>query len=261
MDWYPRYPALWRSKTRSLDPYQDGCYLRLVDEYMETRQPLPDDDRALARIIGISFEDWMKLAAEVVRKFFVAQNGVLYHDRCDKILDEQDLIAKQKSEKGKKGAEVRWRKNKDLDATGIAQALPKNATGQDRTESITPVIDSPPVVPHPKTDEGNSNDAKPKRSKKPATHIADDFGPDFAGLALCTDLGLDADRVTREFIDYWKSVGKSMSDWQATFRNRARKLAEYREEREQRKVSERSGTRDVVGAAVRAAAIRSSKKL
>ena len=41
-----------------LNPFQDGCYLRLVDHYMETRQPLADNDAALARIIGISVEEW-----------------------------------------------------------------------------------------------------------------------------------------------------------------------------------------------------------
>ena len=153
MDWYPRYSSLWRSKTRHLDPYQEGCYLRLVDEYMEMRQPLPDDDRALARIIGISLEEWQTNACGIVRAFFVAQNGVLFHDRCDKILAEQDARSKTQSEKSKKGAEARWKKNKVIDACGIAsgngQAMPEDAKRQDKTEQSGAKAPSPKVAEPP----------------------------------------------------------------------------------------------------------------
>ena len=149
MDWYPRYIALWRAKTWHLDPYQEGCYLRLVDQYMESRQPLPDNDAALARICGISLEQWLGNASGILRAFFIPKNGLLYHDKCDKILAEQDMRFKKQSEKSRKGAEARWRKNKDLDATGIQQALPKHATRQDKTiQDNESFID--PLPPKPK---------------------------------------------------------------------------------------------------------------
>jgi uncharacterized protein YdaU (DUF1376 family) len=124
-----------------LDPFQDGCYLRLVDHYMETRQPLPDNDAALARIIGISHEQWLTHASGIVRAFFKAgKGGVLTHKRCDLILKAQDDRTGKKSEIGKKGAEARWKKscdNNDEDSKGMPKALPDrsqgNAIGQDNT--------------------------------------------------------------------------------------------------------------------------------
>jgi uncharacterized protein YdaU (DUF1376 family) len=116
-----------------LNPFQDGCYLRLVDHYMETRQPLPDNDAALARIIGISVEQWLAEASGMLRAFFSAKEGLLFHTRCDSILREQDERSVKQSEKSKKGAAARWGKNNDLDATGMPKAMPTNATRQDRT--------------------------------------------------------------------------------------------------------------------------------
>lgn len=136
MEWYPRYPSLWRAKTRHLDPFQDGCYLRLVDEYMETRQPIPDDDRVLARIIGISLEQWLRDASGIVRAFFRHKDGMLFHDRCDKILMQQDAKSHAQSEKSKKGAQARWNKIKHLDATGIPQAMPNYARGEEKIREI-----------------------------------------------------------------------------------------------------------------------------
>ena len=133
MEWYPRYPSLWRAKTMHLNPFQEGCYLRLIDEYMETRQPLQDNDGALARIIGISIEEWLKDASGIVRAFFTPRKGLLFQDRCDIILRKQDERSRKQSEKSKKGAEARWHKTNGIDATGIAQGMPTNATGQDRT--------------------------------------------------------------------------------------------------------------------------------
>ncbi|MFZ0270973.1 MAG: YdaU family protein [Acidobacteriaceae bacterium] len=133
MEWYPRYPSLWRAKTMHLTPYQDGCYLRLIDHYMETRQPLPANDAALARIIGVSLDEWHGHASGIVRAFFRHQDGLLFHDRCDQILRDQDERAKKHTEKSKKGAAARWNKTNGIDAMGMPQAMPADATGQDRT--------------------------------------------------------------------------------------------------------------------------------
>jgi uncharacterized protein YdaU (DUF1376 family) len=248
MDWYPRYYSLWRSKTMHLDPYQDGCYLRLIDHYMDTRQPLPDNDAALARIIGISIEQWLGNASGIVRAFFKVRKGLLFHDRCDAILAEQDARSKKQSEKSKKGAEARWRKSNELDATGIHQAMPADATGQDRTGHISPNGEIPPLIPPAN---GASN---VRQRRKPSNFIPEDFRPDIGGIALAGELGLDAERECREFIDYWRGRGEARADWQATFRNRLRKVTEYRAEREQRQTHGRPGTRDVTGAALRVAA-------
>lgn len=147
MDWYPWYFTLYEQDTMHLDPYQDGCYRRLIDHYMKTRTPLPDNDQALARIIGDTQENWGAKASLAVRAFFKPKNGFLCHNRCDDILDEQDNLSKTRSKSAKIAANTRW-KNKQLNQTVVpesdappmrdacepyASPMRENATGQDRT--------------------------------------------------------------------------------------------------------------------------------
>jgi uncharacterized protein YdaU (DUF1376 family) len=140
MDWYPFYYNIFQADTLHLDPYQDGCYRRLIDHYMRTRQPLPDNDIALARIIGISLDDWKKMARAIVVPFFRHNDGKLYHSFCDKMLDEQDAISRKKSLSGQIGAKKRWSQpieNKEQNSTchadAIAHPMANDSTGQDKT--------------------------------------------------------------------------------------------------------------------------------
>lgn len=145
MDWYPWYFQLYKADTMHLDPYQDGCYRRLIDHYMETRQPLPDNDHALARIIGDSYGNWMSMAATMVRPFFKGQKGLLFHTKCDEILNAQDIKANKLSESGKNGARKRWSKINYIDsypnghpiATPMGSAIAKEKRGEEKG-SVTP---------------------------------------------------------------------------------------------------------------------------
>ncbi len=143
-EWFPWYPALFRADTMHLTAEQDGIYRRLIDHYMETRQPLPDSDTALARIAGVSVDSWA-MAAAMVRPFFKASaQGFLHHKKCDNVLAVQDGRNKKQSEKGKKGAEKRWKKNAKLQeagssgyATAMPQLWPEDATRHDTIEELS----------------------------------------------------------------------------------------------------------------------------
>jgi len=150
--WYPFYPSRFKSATRHLTAEQDGIYRRLIDEYMETREPLPNNDIALARIAGVNENKWLD-AARILRAYFTHNNGMLYHDYCDEMLDIQDKKAKKRSESAKKAAKKRWEKNnKNQEVTcgshaqRNANAMRGNATDTVTVtkESITNVIESPP---------------------------------------------------------------------------------------------------------------------
>lgn len=139
-EWFPWYPALYRAKTMHLSAEQDGIYRRLIDFYMDTRQPLPNNDLALARISSVAPDCWLAAAKFILPFFRVAADGCLHHSRCDAILNEQDGRNRKQSEKGKKGAKVRWEKdkqNQEVNSHGYAQAIatpmPKNATLHDMT--------------------------------------------------------------------------------------------------------------------------------
>ena len=109
MDWYPWYPLDFRHKTYHLSLAQDGAYRRLIDEYMLTRRPLPDNDMALARILGIGLDEWLTIAG-IVRQFFRPSNDLLFHKRCDQELRAQNMRSERFSERGKKAAFAKYSK-------------------------------------------------------------------------------------------------------------------------------------------------------
>lgn len=263
MEFYRWKTDSYRRATYHLNPYEDGCYRRLIDEYMTTRQPLPDNDAALARICGISLQDWQLHAMSNVRAFFKQSSGMLINVHCDQELDYQDSKRRFATEKAHKAAIARHSKNKELHATSMLDeclALPER---EREREIITNVINTPPVIPPTKNNEGKADEsAKPKseRKRKPATYISDDFAPDLRSIAFASEKGFDAESIVREFVDYWKGCGKPMCDWQAVFRNRIGQLAQYRSERQQRDAIRQPHARDVTGAALRAVALRRERE-
>ncbi len=137
--WFPWFPATFRSATRHLTPYQDGLYRRLIDEYMTTREPIPNNDTALAGICRIGVSEFV-LHAEILKAFFLVKGDLLYHNFCNAQLDIQDIKTKKRSEIGKHAAKKRWEINETeqedkciMHASRMPEAMHGDATGQDRT--------------------------------------------------------------------------------------------------------------------------------
>ena len=146
MDWYPFYPALYRAATIHLTAEQDGIYRRLIDYYMESRRPLPDNDFALARISGVDISCF-KHSSSTIKAFFVHADGVLTHDKCDAMLDKQDEKTRFHQARAKKAANARHSKTNDLclkPATSKREAMLGDARerveSRDKKESISPNV-------------------------------------------------------------------------------------------------------------------------
>ena len=136
MDWYRWHYALYAAKTLHLTATQDGIYRRLIDWNMSTRQPVPDNDQALASIARVGLDEWLE-NAKVVRNFFSSKAGFLHHDRCDLELNWQDGKASIRSEVAKKGALARWNKNNELDAPSmLGEHASTHARGEERRKEL-----------------------------------------------------------------------------------------------------------------------------
>lgn len=128
--WFPRYPGRWKADTMHLDPYEDGVYSRLVDHYMETKTPLPDNNVALARIAGAPVDKFEEIAG-TIREFFKADGaGRLHHKKCDAILKEQSKMSKSYATRGRLGGKAKANKtaNHSEEKTGTesnSQAIAK----------------------------------------------------------------------------------------------------------------------------------------
>lgn len=134
--WYPRTPSRWRKKTMNLCPYQDGLYMRLVDHYMETKQALPDNDAALARICGVGVAEFTA-HAKIIRAFFEAEDGNLFHETCEEVLTEQNGEGYARKKRASNAAKTRWKKSKQKqqdNAHSMPEALLVDATEQNITE-------------------------------------------------------------------------------------------------------------------------------
>lgn len=125
LDWYPFFARDFRRDTLHLSLAEDGAYRRLIDEYMLTSAPLPDNDAALTRILGVKIEDWLAVAT-VVRGFFKAEQGKLTHKRCEQELHAQAMRLHSKRIDAINAAKARWKKHRELKEM-LAPALRKQS--------------------------------------------------------------------------------------------------------------------------------------
>ena len=137
LDWYPFFVQAYRRDTYHLSPAEHHAYRTLIDEYMFVLSgPLPNDDVALARIIGIPKTEW-ELVAPTVRKFFRAKNDKLYHKRCELELRKQNARNVANSNRGKKAAFARWSKINEMNASRMhTPATLHNITKKDTSEPV-----------------------------------------------------------------------------------------------------------------------------
>lgn len=103
---------------------EHGCYRRLIDLYMVTRQPLPFDMPRLYRLLHATSKEEQQAVQVVIEEFFHMDRGVLRHSRCDRELQWQDGMSQAQAERAKLSWESR-RKNNDLHAG----ALPDHSSG------------------------------------------------------------------------------------------------------------------------------------
>ena len=127
MRWYPFDIEAYAHDTRHLTLAEHGAYRLLIDAYMRDGEPPPDNDRALARIVGVGVDEWLEVAANV-RPFFRSKDGLLVHKRCENELRAQRWRSQKQSEKGKKGAFAKYSRINRMNGTGIAQAWPHPPT-------------------------------------------------------------------------------------------------------------------------------------
>lgn len=164
MDWYPWHPARYREKTLHLTAEQDGIYRRLIDHYMETRKPLPDNDLALARISGVDIACF-EHASSIIRAFFKQRKaGFLNHQTCDEMLNEQDDKAKFRTERARIAAEKRW-SNQDVTESSNANIMPDamlgDATVNSNSKHIGTNVPINPLPPKAKTVSSSPTGEKP----------------------------------------------------------------------------------------------------
>lgn len=125
---------------------EHGCYRRLIDLYMVTRQPLPFDMPRLYRLLHATSKEEQQAVQVVIEEFFHMDRGVLRHSRCDRELQWQDGMSQAQAERAKLSWESR-RKNNELHAGALPDHSSGNASqSQSQNKDIKDTPASPGVI-------------------------------------------------------------------------------------------------------------------
>lgn len=101
MNYYPRYPAHYQSKTLHLSMEQDGAYSRLLDWYYYNERPIPHASRyAVARAMTPSER---RSTDAVLREFFQLEHGIWTQHRTETEIAKARPKIDAARENGKKG--------------------------------------------------------------------------------------------------------------------------------------------------------------
>jgi uncharacterized protein YdaU (DUF1376 family) len=136
--WMPLYVGDYRRDTAHLTTLEHGAYLLLIMHYWETG-PLPDDDRQLSRIVGLSLKQWLAIR-ERVKSFFLNSaammnvqhllDGHWHHKRIDAEREKAENIStKRKMAAFKSRPTTRGRNN--VGRWTVAHLPPANAKQKD----------------------------------------------------------------------------------------------------------------------------------
>lgn len=159
--WFKWYPAKYKADTMHLTAEQDGIYRRLIDHYMETSQPLPDNLVALSRIAGISGDilegNWPVLAV-----FFRTEGNKLHLKVCDELVRERA----EKSEKFRQFGKMGGRPKVSGENPRVSESIPEAKPDKRREDKIRDLSNDKCIgVNSSSKDEQNGKTKRPKSDK------------------------------------------------------------------------------------------------
>lgn len=97
-------------KVRQMNVIQKGILLLLLMEASQTKCIcLPDDEKQLAKLIGMPVDEFKEHYA-IVKECFAVKRGKLHNDKLKLVLKDYDDVVKANSLKGKLSAESRRKK-------------------------------------------------------------------------------------------------------------------------------------------------------
>lgn len=104
--WMPMYWGDLLADTTHLSTAEFGAYCLLIAAYWQGRQPLPDDDDRLARIVKLDAKAWKGMRRSLSR-FFDVGDGLWQHGRIEEELAKASEISQKRQRAGKRSASVR----------------------------------------------------------------------------------------------------------------------------------------------------------
>ncbi len=119
MHYYKFDVAKWVQSTRGMLPEEEGVYLRLVNHYYDTEQPIPKENRqVLKRLNLLSFPE---VVADVLDEYFHLSTRGWVHKKIETLLEDFHEKSKKNKINGEKGGRPKQDK-----ALSVTQKEPKD---------------------------------------------------------------------------------------------------------------------------------------
>ena len=211
MNYYPFHIGDYARDTRHLTMLEHGAYRLLIDLYYLRESPLPLGLQDVCRLACARSDDEILAVKTVLQEFFVGHPDGWRHVRCD----EEIAKTKEKADKAKASATVRWSK----DANAMRTHSERNA------KAMLPIANSQePIAKRKEKERESATDAADAALRSRAIAIPADFPTD-ADLAWCDTERpeLSAGTVAVAFRDYHLAHGSTMKSWPAAWRTWVRK--------------------------------------
>jgi uncharacterized protein YdaU (DUF1376 family) len=205
----PLFVSEYLADTAHLSAAEHGAYFMLIMNYWQRGQPLPADDRKLARIARMTDDEWRD-ARPTIAEFFQESDGLWHHKRIDSEL----IVVIEKSAKAKSSA----RASVNSRSTNAQRTLNERSTnaellGKDRIgkkEDTASAASSSPALPVSKYDGIETECRKAaglEQNPSPGLMV---IGP----IAKMIDAGAVIDRDILPVLRAWRAKGmRAPSSW------------------------------------------------
>lgn len=217
----PSMPMYWDAyiaDTTHLTTEEHGAYLLLLAAMWRRNGSVPDSDKDIARIVGLTPAKWRRTKARLA-DFLIIENDEITQKNLQKIWkNTQEKIAKNRAN-GAKGGRPVSSKNKDL-------AKPNGSVSVNPNKSI------PEPEPEPeKKEPSNEGSQKPRRKSR----LPDDWRlpADWGEWAI--GKGMDELSVRREaeqFANHHHGKGSLMLDWRRAWQTWVNNSLNWKSERQ-----------------------------
>lgn len=137
LPYMPLYVADYLADAAHLSTVQHGAYLLLIMTYWQRGEPLPDNDKRLARIARMTDREWLD-ARDDLAEFFDVGRGIWAHGRIERELEKVRSKSDQARNAGRASAE---RRSNGRSTDGEREG--QRAFNHTDTDTDTDVIENP----------------------------------------------------------------------------------------------------------------------
>jgi uncharacterized protein YdaU (DUF1376 family) len=200
----PVWIDAYHADTRHLSTVQHGAYLLILMSMWRNGGKLKNDEKALARIAGLTLDKWRRYGGDVM-DLLAVEDGFVSQKRLLQELNKSRSNIEKKRTAGKAGGLANSLKNKGsipADAEADAVSVPEQ-TGEQKgkqTGSLYSLLSTPSKKPSVSVEEGASadeplpwevelvvKDAKPETKPEPKPVAVKDYAIDQGKVRLTYD--------------------------------------------------------------------------